>query len=401
MFPESGREEEDIEKEIEALSNELNSHTSRTFSLFSTKPRPITLHASTKALSINQNNVGTHTRDGHVPRNKLHEIERNTIVMMGDLMESKDVDGYVTQGGTEGNLMGLWIGRNMLREKNPELKEICILKTKLTHFSINKVSNLLDVPCKDVALNDVFQMDARHLKEVISSNARQGIIKYIIVATLGYHTTGVFDSISEIDTALRELQKEFGIETYVHIDAAIGGMVLPFVEGESFGFSNDFVQSITLDMHKNGFVPHTAGVFLCRKENQQWIEHTAPYLTYGVDDTFSTSRPAHAALSVWASITSLGREGFENIVGKQHELKNYFVDLLEKRVKGGRSRLISDQLSTVLAVSFGNDLSEEITRKYRLRRFRYEDDTYYTVSFMPHMTKESIEEFFDDLSLSM
>ena len=65
-------------------------------------------------LSYCPNNVGDPFHDSNF-RSNTHEFEREVIGLFADLMHlpQDQAWGYVTSGGTEGNMYGLYIGREM------------------------------------------------------------------------------------------------------------------------------------------------------------------------------------------------------------------------------------------------------------------------------------------------
>ena len=65
-------------------------------------------------LSYCANNVGDPFHDSNFLSN-THEMEREVISLFADMMRlpRDDAWGYVTSGGTEGNMYGLYIGREM------------------------------------------------------------------------------------------------------------------------------------------------------------------------------------------------------------------------------------------------------------------------------------------------
>ena len=139
-FPEKGMPKTEVLNLLSDIKQGqgVDSNTAFLFQRFSTTPHPVTLEALEMFAGLNYNNAGIHTKHSTRTRNSLQLCEREVIFMLGDLMGSTDIDGYVTQGGSEGNLMGLWVGRNLLRASKNAGKNVCLLKTRLTHFSVDK-----------------------------------------------------------------------------------------------------------------------------------------------------------------------------------------------------------------------------------------------------------------------
>jgi len=403
-FPEKGLPNEKVMEHLEKIKN-LKAYPETSFSAYSTDPHPVAIDSISRLLPYNRNNIGTHTRIED-PKRFVAKLEKETVIMLGELMGDKDTDGYITQGGTEGNIMGLWIGRNMLR-RHPDTKKICLIKTALTHYSIEKAVDILALDAFDIPLNEEYGMDAGNFEKKVRSLAENGYTGFVVVLTLGYNITGTVDPIDEIDASVKNLEKELPVVFYTHIDAAIGGMVHPFISKKQLGFNFNSVNSISIDMHKNGFVPRTAGVFLCRKGLQKNIERDTPYINYGIDDTLSGSRPASSAAASWSVIHALGKEGFTEIIKKELELKHYFINLLDAHKNELPTHLITHPESNILAVHF-KSLSEfripkPLEKKYSLKPSIIADERgggryYYTIIFMPHVTKRALAEFVADLT---
>jgi len=410
VFPEKGMAENEIQQKFSILLTSLRLHGDRAFRIYSTVPHPASLRAIYALSKFNRNNIGTHTRVAPENLKPLASMEREVILMLGNLMgaQNSDIDGYITQGGTEGNITGLWIGRNMLRGDGIPLDRICLLKTSLTHYSIDKAADILNISkVIDIPLNSKFGMDGGGLKKKIETLSKEGFRGFIIALTLGYNITGTIDPVDEIDTVVKNAEIEFGIKTHVHLDAAIGGLVYPFVSEKPFDFRYPSIQSISLDMHKTGFVPHTAGIFLCKKDLQNWIERPAPYLPYKKDDTLSGSRPGTAAAACWSVITALGKEGFRKLITYELELKEYFIELLQKHYMKFKAFVITDKDINIVAIHFAgfenNRLPAEVEKKYGLTPTFIKDHTgaekiFYTIVFMPHLTKNVLEEFVECLT---
>mgnify|MGYP000075562783 FL=1 len=84
-------------------------------------PHPLGVEILAKYIQYNENHVGTFTNK-NMQLNMTRQLEKELIEMMGQLYGDEDVDGYVTSGGTEGNIMGIWIARNFLEDN------VCLIK---------------------------------------------------------------------------------------------------------------------------------------------------------------------------------------------------------------------------------------------------------------------------------
>jgi tyrosine decarboxylase/aspartate 1-decarboxylase len=95
-------------------------------------------------------------------------------------------------------------------------------------------------------------------------------------------------------------------DVYLHVDAALGGLMLPFMENASaFDFCLKGVKSITVDPHKMGLATVPAGGILFR--DNTYLEHIkteTPYLTEDAQYTFVGTRNGASVAATWAVFES-------------------------------------------------------------------------------------------------
>lgn len=332
------------------------------------------------------NNIGTPTRM-EVSDCSTRKLEEEVIRWLGRLYSDPNVDGYISPGATEGNLMALWIGREKLKGKGDPL----VITHSKAHYSVNKVCNILDL---DLKRTKDSQWDAplnySLIKEVLPSKNRP----LIIVATSGHTETGLVDDINSISNLISELE-ERGTETFLHVDAAIGGLILPFLgESERFDFSNKYVDTITTDFHKFGLGPYPSGVFVCRENTQSQISRKIDYA--GIkDDTISGSRSGAIAAILWANIKYLGKDGFLKYIKKSLEKKKYFIKNTKKK---DNVKIIHEQKIPILNLLLGKRLPRKLETKFRLHHDNKEDKRLnhsYTIAFNHHVPKENYKKLLE------
>ncbi len=280
------------------------------------------------------NNIGYHTGDRQAEFGFLgtQELEREFVYAAASLLGARDpeaqIDGYICFGGTEGNDHGLWLGRNYLWQTQPVYhgrRGIVVLTSFLGHYSFSKhFARLLGNEPGSAAEANVFQevptnqngeVEPLILERMIRSYYRSGYRRFLVALHAGTTNLGSVDPVADICAMLQALRTEFeaqdGMGVYVHVDAAFGGMVLPFLEPDCrFGFENDLVSSIIVDVHKMGYAPYSAGLFLCRKGLLRHTETPAPYLGGHADSTVSGSRSGAIAAACWTAMLVLGHEGY-------------------------------------------------------------------------------------------
>jgi tyrosine decarboxylase / aspartate 1-decarboxylase len=228
------------------------------------------------------------------------KLEKEAVGMLSELLNGKDAAGFLVSGGTEANLLALFAARNLVGVDAPEA-----VLPESVHFSFEKICRLLKIKPVYARLDDKFRVDCRAVEKLVNKNT------IAIVGSVGTSELGVIDPIGE----LAKIAGSRGV--WLHVDAAFGGLVVPFLNRSDlkFDFQLEAVQSITVDPHKMGLAPVPAGGILFRNSKAlDCIKTQTPYLTNGSQYTFVGTRTGASAAATWAVFKSLGIEGFQKNV---------------------------------------------------------------------------------------
>jgi len=136
-------------------------------------------------------------------------------------------------------------------------------------------------------------------------------------AILGTTYTGHLDPVAEIDAVLSEIKSRRGWNIPIHVDAASGGFVLPFLEPDTlWDFRLDHVRSINVSGHKYGLVYPGIGWLLFKNAGDlpEDLIFNVNYLG-GEMPTFTLnfSRGSSMMLAQYYMLIRLGREGYRRI----------------------------------------------------------------------------------------
>lgn len=204
--------------------------------------------------------------------------------------------GYVTNGGTEGNMFGCYLARELYPSSR-------LYFSKDTHYSVAKIVKLLRMEHCIVESQPNGEMDYDDLVAKINANGEQ---HPIIFANIGTTVRGAIDNINEIQRRIAEL----GIarqDYYIHADAALSGMILPFVdEPQPYNFE-DGVDSISVSGHKMIGSPIPCGIALAKKDNVDKISVAIDYIA-AHDKTITGSRNGHTPIMLWVAMRSVTKE---------------------------------------------------------------------------------------------
>ena len=145
-----------------------------------------------------------------------------------------------------------------------------------------------------------------------------------VVAILGSTFDGSYEPVKEIAAALDALESERGIDVPVHVDAASGGFVAPFIQPElEWDFRIPRVQSINASGHKYGLVYPGVGWAVWRDKTAlpEELIFNVNYLG-GNMPTFALnfSRPGSEVIAQYFHFVSLGRAGFTRVIATARDV---------------------------------------------------------------------------------
>ncbi len=269
-------------------------------------------------LQYSTNNIGDPFHDSNYTAN-THEIERQVINFFSELMHLTQNQswGYVTNGGTEGNLFGMYIGRESLPE------DAIVYFSEDSHYSIFKIVKILKLNPIIIKSQPNGEIDYDDFANNIKNNRNKPAL---IMINVGTTMKGAVDDVTKIKTILSWARIE---KQYIHADCALSGMILPFVKHpQPYGFKNGF-DSCAISGHKFIGSPIPCGIALTKKQYINKISKSIEYIET-LDTTLMGSRNAFTPLILWYAIKKHGVKGFKKMVDKMLENAEYTVQTFNK-----------------------------------------------------------------------
>jgi glutamate decarboxylase len=164
-----------------------------------------------------------------------------------------------------------------------------------------------------------------------------------VVAIFGTTFTGQYEPVKEINDSLEKLNKKTGWDIPIHVDAASGGFIAPFIQKNIvWDFRLKRVKSINASGHKYGLVYPGVGWVIWR-DRKELPEDLIFYVNYlgGEMPTFALnfSRPGNQIVAQYYNFLRLGKDGYRQI---QQSCRDVAMYLSGKIAKLGPFELISD-----------------------------------------------------------
>ena len=182
-----------------------------------------------------------------------------------------------------------------------------------------------------------------------------------VVPILGVTYTGAFEPVEEIHEALVEHNAKTGHDIPMHVDAASGGFVAPFLHPDlKWDFRLPLVKSINVSGHKYGLVYPGIG-WAAWRSREDLPEDLIFHVNYLGGDmptfTLNFSRPGNQVVAQYYNFIRLGRAGYTRAFEQMRDVATYLSSEIEKM---GRFDLLS-RGDTIPVFAFALEDSSQYT----------------------------------------
>ncbi|MGS2719190.1 pyridoxal-dependent aspartate 1-decarboxylase PanP [Paraglaciecola aestuariivivens] len=305
-------------------------------------------------VGLNQNLVKIETSKAFTP------LERQVLGMLHQMVYNQPSDFYQNylhsashalgafcSGGTIANITALWVARNNALAADGDFKGVShdglaagmqhygykklgILSSKRGHYSLSKAVDVLGLGRQQMLTVDcpTQRLSAEQALAVGKQYQQQGNKLLAIVGIAGTTETGDVDPLDELADVAKELGCHF------HVDAAWGGATLFSEQHKGLLKGIEKADSVTLDAHKQMYVPMGAGMVLFKNPNDSnAVRHHAQYiLRAGSKDLGATTLEGSRngmAMMVYASLHIFGRKGYQLLIDQSIAKAKRFAAMIE------------------------------------------------------------------------
>jgi len=372
-------------KQRSTILKELDSFKKRDYSFSNghilgsmcTQPHPIAKEAYIKFLETNLGDPEL------FPGTK--QIESKLIQFIKELLNApKNATGQIVSGGTEGNITAMWIAK-----KHSDKREIILPKS--AHFSFQKIASLMDMKLVTVPLTKEYTMDATKITDKITKNTAA------ILGIAGSTELGTIDPIPELSDIC------YDENIFLHVDAAFGGFVIPFLKKigydvSEFNFKLKGVSSISVDSHKMGYSAVSLGTLIIQES--KWLDQISvdsPYISVKKHAGILGTRSGGPVAAAYAVAKYLGMDGYKKVVENCMNTTRY----IEEKLSEIGLDLILKPTMNVLGVKLSKP--EKVAKKLSEYGWRVNTMNHLScirIVIMPQITKKIIDEFIPILKKS-
>ncbi|KAK9740858.1 hypothetical protein RND81_03G066200 [Saponaria officinalis] len=290
-------------------------------------------------------------------------------------LEKDQYWGYITNCGTEGNLHGILVGREVFPDG-------VLYASKESHYSIFKAARMYRMESVKIETLLSGEIDCADFKMKLLQNQDKPAIINVNIGTT------VKGAVDDLDLVIQTLE-ESGFphnRFYIHCDGALFGLMLPFVKRAPQVTFKKPIGSVSVSGHKFVGCPMPCGVQITRIEHINALSRNVEYLA-SRDATIMGSRNGHAPIFLWYTLNRKGYRGFQKEVQKCLRNAHYLKDRLKE---AGISAMLNELSSTVV---FERPLDEEFIRRWQLAC----QGSIAHVVVMPSVTIEKLDTFLEEL----
>ncbi len=280
-----------------------------------------------------QENVNKNFID-HFEYPRTRVIQDRVVNMLGRLYnapQETDFAGTSTIGSSEAVMLALlahkWNWKKRRQAQGKPFDRPNIVFGADVHVCWDKFAKYFDVEARIIPMEpDRFTITAETVRQRLDENTMA------VGAVVGTTFTGESDPVQEINDLLLAVKAEKGWDIPIHVDAASGGFITPFINPEfAWDFRLSQVKSINVSGHKYGLVYAGVGWLLFRS-HEELPEDLVFYVNYLGDEmptyTLNFTRGGAMVVAQYYNLLRLGREGYTAIAAKVMDDARYLAGRL-------------------------------------------------------------------------
>ena len=271
-------------------------------------------------------------------------IESRCVAMVADLFHAENLrdddastaTGVSTIGSSEAVMLGglalKWRWKERVSKKSPDAwkgRTPNLVMGSNVQVVWEKFCRYFEVEPRYLPMaEDRYVITPEQVLEAVDENTIG------VVGILGTTYTGELEPIAEVCAALDGLQRDKGLDIPVHVDAASGGFVVPFLNPDlEWDFRLPRVVSINVSGHKYGLTYPGIGFVVWRNADQlpEDLVFRVNYLGGDMPTfTLNFSRPGNQVVGQYYNFLRLGRAGYTNVMQTLSNTARWFADQLAK-----------------------------------------------------------------------
>lgn len=346
-----------------------------------------------EAIDILLDNFGKNHIDKHAYPD-LSRMEEEIVAFLVEIMHGdSDTVGVATTGSSEAIILAMaWHRKNALARRKYAGTMNFVVNCGY-HKAFDKFAQLFDVELRTAPLNETLSVDIEQFAQLVDENT------FCIVGVAGSTELGMVDDI----TALDKIAQKHDLP--LHIDAAAGGYVLPFLtsaEAQAWDFTCRSVQTMNISVHKYGLSMPGIGFLLARsaKVVPQGYDGQMKYMSGGamVDNALSCTRNGAFVAYAHYNMKKYGKSGYTRLSEENKQKAQYLhgelQGLLNTRTIIGDLPVVTFSTRNINSLSNALKVKGWIQSAHRISSL---DEEFIRVVVRKDLTQSVLEKFVYDV----
>ena len=237
------------------------------------------------------------------------KLEQEVVGAVAELVHAgPEATGSFTYGGTESIMLAVRSARGWWARRRPGVRPKLVMP--LTgHPAFAKAADYLGFELVRTPVDPgTLRADVDALLDAVDDRTA-----FVALSAPNY-PYGTVDPVREVAEGLEG-------RVWLHVDACMGGFILPFLEElgipvPAYDFRVEGVYSMSVDLHKYGYAPKGASVVVYRSEDlrlhQLYVDVHWPGYPF-VNEAVLSTRSAGPLAASWAVLRLLGRSGYREL----------------------------------------------------------------------------------------
>jgi len=285
------------------------------------------------AENINKNFIDN---DEYPQTAKIEERVVNMLARLFHAPEDCQSIGTSAIGSSEAIMLGLlahkWSWKKRRQAEGKSCEELNIVMGADVHTVWEKFARYFDVELRLIPLErNTYTVTVDEVAEEIDENT------ICVGAVLGTTFTGQMDPIKEINQLLIEVKETKGWDIPIHVDAASGGFIVPFLHPDlKWDFRLSQVKSINVSGHKYGLVYPGVGwlVFRDKEDLPEELIFKVNYLGGRMPNySLNFSKGSSTIIAQYYNLIRLGKRGYRDIIRNTIDNSSYLAKKLQESDK--------------------------------------------------------------------
>nr|CAB3487177.1 unnamed protein product [Digitaria exilis] len=236
-------------------------------------------------------------------------VGSSEAIMLAGLAFKRKWQNKMKAAGKPFDKPNIVTGANVQKEDHDR----CCVSHEQNEVCWEKFARYFEVELKEVKLREgYYVMDPEKAAEMVDENT------ICVAAILGSTLNGEFEDVKMLNDLLVAKNAETGWDTSIHVDAASGGFIAPFIYPElEWDFRLPLVKSINVSGHKYGLVYAGVGWVIWRSKEDLPDELIFHINYLGADQptfTLNFSKGSSQIIAQYYQLIRLGFEGYKDVM---------------------------------------------------------------------------------------